>query len=137
MSNSREKILCLLGLFLVIKMCCCFVGTNPCAPNPCANGGSCTNCDVEYCDDPEASYSCFCATGFYGPTCDSGMSRLTMSKYENIRMTWFLFICCNVVTSIASYSSSCAPELVVVFSSIFLVSWYPNVRMLGRSPISP
>ena len=38
------------------------VDINDCVPNPCANGGTCT--------DGVDSYTCDCAAGYTGPNCD-------------------------------------------------------------------
>ena len=44
---------------------------NPCTNNPCQNGGVCTVTG----DD---SYSCKCADGYYGQTCEKGTSTINM-----------------------------------------------------------
>ncbi|XP_028847119.1 protein delta homolog 1 isoform X2 [Denticeps clupeoides] len=41
----------------------CEISTDKCEPNPCANGGLCT--------ERATSYSCSCPPGFSGPTCNS------------------------------------------------------------------
>ena len=43
-----------------------YITVNPCTNNLCKNGGTCTVTG----DD---SYSCQCAEGFYGDTCEKGM----------------------------------------------------------------
>ena len=40
------------------------VDINDCDPNPCVNGGTCT--------DLENGYSCECAPGYDGPNCNTG-----------------------------------------------------------------
>ena len=39
-----------------------FIGTDECASNPCANGGTC--------EDGDNLFTCTCAAGFMGGTCD-------------------------------------------------------------------
>ena len=43
-----------------------FIDVDDCRPNPCNNGGSCT--------DGVNTFSCNCATGFTGTTCDTSRS---------------------------------------------------------------
>ena len=40
-----------------------FADINDCNPNPCANGGTCT--------DGVDSYTCQCAAGYTGPNCNT------------------------------------------------------------------
>ena len=44
---------------------------NPCTKSPCQNGGDCTVTG----DD---SYSCKCAEGYYGETCEKGISMINV-----------------------------------------------------------
>lgn len=39
--------------------------TDPCSPNPCKNGGTCSG-------DGNGGYSCRCASGYTGRHCDAG-----------------------------------------------------------------
>ena len=43
----------------------CVVDINECSPNPCKNGGSCT--------DLVNGFSCTCIAGYTGEDCSSGM----------------------------------------------------------------
>ena len=54
--NDRQKLNSSVYLNLTV---------NPCTNNPCKNGGTCTVTG----DD---SYSCQCAEGFYGDSCEKG-----------------------------------------------------------------
>ena len=62
--NDRQKLNCSIYLHLTV---------NPCTNNPCKNGGTCTVTE----DD---SYSCQCAEGFYGDSCEKGT--LMTALYE-------------------------------------------------------
>ena len=49
---------------------CMFVEIDECSPNPCQNGGSCT--------DMVNGYSCTCAAGYTGNDCETGEQRFCM-----------------------------------------------------------
>ena len=46
-----------------------FVDIDDCNPNPCANGGTCT--------DGVDSYTCQCAAGYTGPNCNTSKCSYT------------------------------------------------------------
>ena len=47
----------------------CFVEINECSPNPCKNGGSCT--------DLVNGFSCSCVAGYNGDGCSNGKEHAT------------------------------------------------------------
>ena len=68
---------------------------NPCTNNPCQNGGVCTV-------NGDDSYSCKCADGYYGQTCEKGTSTINM-----IVLDFFLQIeAINLLTIMDYYSAN-------------------------------
>ena len=53
----------------------CEADGDDCVPNPCRNGGTCT--------DRVASFSCACAAGFEGPTCESETDECAPNPCQN------------------------------------------------------
>ena len=60
-------------------LCSCVVEINECSPNPCKNGGNCT--------DMVNGFSCSCVAGYTGKYCSSGM-------YHSVPNTLHTFIHC-------------------------------------------
>jgi hypothetical protein len=53
----------------------CAININECSPNPCLNGGSCT--------DGINSFSCTCAPGYTGPTCATNINECSPNPCLN------------------------------------------------------
>ena len=53
-------------LFLTVQYFIYLADIDDCSPNPCENGGTCT--------DGVNSHNCFCVTGFNGTNCENGQS---------------------------------------------------------------
>ncbi len=68
-----------------------FVDPDDCAPNPCQNGGTCT--------DGIASYTCACATGFAGTACETNIDECAPNPCQNGG---------TCIDGIASYTCVCA-----------------------------
>ena len=66
----KANIACLLDLILCFYICNLITDeTDECSPNPCDNGGTCT--------DGDNTYSCECADGYKGTDC--GMNTIRFS----------------------------------------------------------
>ena len=53
----------------------CDVDIDKCSPNPCQNGGSCT--------DGINSYNCSCATGYTGANCETNIDDCSPNPCQN------------------------------------------------------
>lgn len=54
----------------------CEVVDNPCAPAPCRHGGTC--------QEAGGSFSCDCAAGWTGPTCDIGKTNAIIRYFSEM-----------------------------------------------------
>ena len=61
MFTRRNIIICLMIIFAAYFFVSC-TPTDPCEPNPCQNGGTCT--------DNGGVADCECALGYSGPSCE-------------------------------------------------------------------
>ena len=58
----------------------CFLDIDDCEPNPCANGGLCT--------DGVNSYTCSCAIGYMGPNCNTSKYTFIIFHFRYIQINY-------------------------------------------------
>ena len=66
---------------LIFVFMCQFVSDiDPCEPNPCHNGGLCL-------PEDDGTFTCQCADGFSGETCETGVCDLIFVIYQRVACT--------------------------------------------------
>ncbi len=66
-SSCRAEQTCAMcnAIFFILMNSSCVADVNECANNPCRNGG--------VCQDGNSGFTCKCASGYTGPTCEVGL----------------------------------------------------------------
>lgn len=59
----------------------CLAETNQCSPNPCKNGGTCT--------ERSGKFECTCTIGFKGLTCEGNSVDLLVYWFDDLMIWWF------------------------------------------------
>ena len=100
-------ILCLICNYRCIN---CFVDIDDCQPNPCANGGSCT--------DGVNSYTCTCAEGYTGPNCNTSKYSVLIIELQRVQPEYnnvLYYICIIIITCKQSHQSSSSNRLTLLY----------------------
>eukprot|EP00057_Strongylocentrotus_purpuratus_P007066 XP_011661540.1 PREDICTED: uncharacterized protein LOC105437059 [Strongylocentrotus purpuratus] len=93
---------------------------NECEPNPCLNGGTCT--------DGVNSFSCTCRAGYYGPICDEGINECNSDPCQNGG---------TCAEGVDSFTCTCAPGYTGTFCTEVYPMWNHNTWTIMLPSTTP